>query len=44
MKLLKKLVGLKKSVIKHYLVPKWHFLGLGKQPKTNIKSEIQPNL
>ena len=28
----------------HLLGQKWHFLGLGKRPKTTVESEVKPNL
>ena len=41
----KKMVPSKKKVPKiHILGQKWHFLGLGKPPKTTVQSEVKPNL
>ena len=34
----------RKQTKKHFLCQKWHFLGLKKQPKTAIQSEVKPNL
>ena len=45
MEFLKKYGHLLKKMPKiNFLDHKWHFLGLGKRPKTTVQSKVKPNL